>query len=380
MDKPTYQIYLNNTIAFFIFLFLRLIFRKNTYPSSRTLFINTGQIGDIVVSSVIFRNQDLLQSFGESFFLVRREYRELFDDYQGPIKLLFWDYNKYKYNPFYRIKFLLELKSLRFGRCMNLTAARGITNDELTILSGASEVMCLKNNWRYLTKLFGQQMDSRHDKVLSFDTINEPLRNVKVLEHLTGKKVDTRTVVFIKQSTKERAVEKLRSNWKIGHSRKVVAIAPLSDGELRNWKMDYFAELCKRIVVDLSASIVLLGTQSQWKKLDMLTNIDKQAIYNTAGHFSVLESASIVEMADLFIGNDSGFTHIAKALRKKFIGIIGGGCYGLFFPYEGTNDDNLLFYKLNCFGCEWRCILEQPFCVYNVTVDQVYAKVAKLLA
>ena len=82
----------------------------------------------------------------------------------------------------------------------------------------------------------------------------------------------------------------------------------------------------------------------------------------------------------IFIGNDSGFTHIAKALRKKFIGIIGGASYGIYFPYNLTSNEILLFYPLDCFGCKWNCIFDKPYCHHNITVENVLEKCSVLMS
>jgi len=266
-----------------------------------------------------------------------------------------------------------------FDTCINVTAARGITNDEIALLSGAGNVMCLNNNWKYLTKLFGKRMDSYYDRVISFGTINEPERNKKLLEYLLNAEVSPLTSISISESTKENAFQKFRNIKNIQPKFKKIIIAPISDGSLRNWPMESFKELCRRVISENDVIIYLIGTKDQRSTLNSIAEIDKNKIKNLAGNYSILESAAILNESSLFIGNDSGFTHIAKALGKKFIGIIGGGCYGLFFPYNQTNQERLFYYQLDCFGCEWRCHLDEPYCVTNVTVSEVYTNVLKLL-
>lgn len=380
MYKPLWQIYFNNTIAFIIYLVLRLFFGKRKAVSNNLLFMNTGQIGDLIVSSVLFTNQELLTKGREVYLLIRERYLELYKDYDGPIKIIPWNYSKYKYNPFYRISFLKKLHAIGFETCINVTAARGITNDEVALLSGAHKVYCLNNNWKYLTKLFGRVMDSHYDHIFSFDTINEPERNVRMVEHIVGTAVNRATQIIICSETERQALHKLSMMInQTNQSIKKIAIAPSSDDAFRNWPVESFRELCGRLIQQNDTLILLLGTAAQKEMNDKIAELDGTKIINLAGKFSILESAAIVKHVDLFIGNDSGFTHIAKALGKKFIGIIGGGCYGLFFPYSETPNERLLYHQLDCFGCEWRCHLEKPYCVQKVTVEQVYNAVQQLM-
>jgi heptosyltransferase-2 len=271
------------------------------------------------------------------------------------------------------------LKKIGFGKCIHLTAARGIINDELALLSCASEVICLNNNWKYLKKLFGKRMDSYYDEVIYYDTINEHLRHVQIMGHILDKKINPDSVINIKETTENAAITKLNSLWAGYDSKHIVAIAPMSDELLRNWDNKNYIQLCQQIIRNHKHSIVLLGTQSQREKIDEIAKFDEKRIFNASGYFSVLESAAIVKHSDLFIGNDSGFTHIAKALNKKFIAIIGGGSYNMFFPYNEKENDNLFFHKMDCFSCEWKCIYDKAYCVQNVTVQQVYSRTAELL-
>jgi len=267
------------------------------------------------------------------------------------------------------------LRSYGFDYCVNLTSARGITNDEVALLSGAQEVFCLNNNWKYLTKLFGQIMDHRYDKILDFHTISEPVRNVNILEYIVGAKVSNATSVFINAETEARADRVLDTFLQRKQGEKIIAISPLSDEQLKNWPISHYEELCRQIVQHYDVKILLLGTPQQKASFDHIALVDREKIINLAGKLSIVESAAIVKHSVLFIGNDSGFTHIAKALRKKLIGIIGGGGNGLFFPYSVTDHESYLFHQLDCFGCEWKCYRDKPYCMHNVTVEQVLAKV-----
>ncbi|MEI7907253.1 MAG: glycosyltransferase family 9 protein, partial [Bacteroidota bacterium] len=69
-------------------------------------------------------------------------------------------------------------------------------------------------------------------------------------------------------------------------------------------------------------TVLLLGTSEQRNTIDSIVK-NNNLLINCAGKLSILESAALVKKSRLFIGNDSGFTHIAKALGIPYIGIIG---------------------------------------------------------
>ncbi len=378
-EKADWHIYLNNVIAFIIFKFLSLFLKKSRLTGNNILFINTGQIGDLIISSVIFDNSSLFETGINLYFLINNSYIDLFHDYSGSIKILKWNYNLYKYNPFYRVQFLLRLHRIGFKKTINLTAARGITNDELALLSGAQEVICLNSNWKYLKKLFGKKMDSLYNKILNFDSNSEFEKHVAAIKILTDVNPEINTMVYINRDTEKR-VEKLLKGFMPDHANSsFITIAPMTDLSVKNWSITNYYKLIDNILSMYDLRVLLIGSNKQHDILERLTNLNKSRVINLAGKFTLIESAAIVKISILFIGNDSGFTHIAKALNKKYIGIIGGGSYYYFFPYNSSPNEALLYSKMDCFGCEWKCKFDKPYCHHNVSVDDVMKAIKKFL-
>ena len=65
-----------------VFSFLRIILPryKNDLPS--LLIINTGFIGDLIISSLLCENEHLLSRFYKIIFVLKDEFSELFSDYR----------------------------------------------------------------------------------------------------------------------------------------------------------------------------------------------------------------------------------------------------------------------------------------------------------
>lgn len=378
-EKSTFHIYFNNFIAFIIFNFLRIFLGKGKSLNDNILFINTGQIGDLIISSLVFENQFFFNDKTKIYFLIDSTFDVLFQDYDGEIQIIYWNKKKYKFNLFYRIRFLHRIRKIGFNKTINLTAARGITNDEIALLSGANEVSTFKSNWRYLTKLFGRRMDLKYDKVIEISQSTEYDKHIHILENNIGQVSKLGTKIYLKDKTIANTKKKLINYLPDKSFDNLISIAPISDLEIKNWSLVNYQELIEQLLENTDSTIVLLGTKSQSKTIQFLNGSKSNRVINFAGHFTLLESASIVSISKIFIGNDSGFTHIAKALNKKMIGIIGGGSFNIFFPYNPKKDEKLFYHKLECFGCEWRCIKDKPYCHANVTVDQVYQAAINLL-
>lgn len=375
MNKSTTQIYINNTIAFIIYNVLKLFFkRKRNDKCNSLLFINTGQIGDLMVSSLILDNDDVFIN-SKIYFLIKEQYLELFKDYNGEVKIIGYNYLKYKWSIFYKIKFIKYLHSLHLGKCYNLTSARGILNDEMSLLSGANEVYCLNSNWRYLKKAFGKIMDKEYDGVLYKDKANEYDNHIELLNHLKPKEKNKVEIKNKKAFNTSINCEFLKSEKLAGDS--FITIAPLSSDIKRSWGINNYAELCKEL--SDKYKIVLLGSQDEEEILEVISKSNSN-ITNIAGLLKLNEVPSIINKSMLFIGNDSGVSHIALKLNVPMIAIIGGGNFGKFFPFDKENPKVIYLYnEMGCFGCEWRCIYKERFCLTSVKLSTVLDSVKKLV-
>ena len=373
MNKPSIQIYINNTIAFIIYKALKIFFkRKDANHSNSILFINTGQIGDLVISSLILDNDDIYNDL-KVYFLIKEKYVELFKDYDGNVNIFGYNCLKYKWSLFYKIKFIKYLHSLKLSKCYNVTSARGILNDEMALLCGAKEIFCLNSDWRYLKKAFGKKMDREYDEVLYKEKSNEYEKHIEILKEL---KTDAEIDIKNKKSF---SVSKSLTNLLDGNllSEKYMTIAPLSADMKKSWGLKNYKLLCENLSERFR--IILLGSINEIDKLKFIKSGNENVI-NTAGKFNLNAIPTLIKNGIFFIGNDSGLTHLALKLNVPLIAIIGGGSYGKFFPFDEENPKVIYLYdKMDCFGCEWKCIYKERFCLTNVKINTVLDNVKKLI-
>lgn len=358
--------YLNNIIAFFVFNVLRFFFKRNKNSSASILFINTGSLGDVVISTLILENEKLFDTSPQLYLLIKNEYTGLLRNYNGRIKVIGLRSSNYKWNLFYRIKFLEQLHELNLGYCYNLTSARGISSDEIALLSGAQKNNCFANKWKNLKKAFSKTMDKYYDEVLFNGIENEYQRHEELIKILTGSNkiniIDSE--VFGKE------------NYTLPISGKYIAIAPLAQNFSRTWGIDNFQLLCEKLSADYS--VILLGAPNESKLLERIKNRNGK-IKNLAGKIDLHDLSSMVKNSLLFIGNDSGLSHLALRLNVPMIAITGGGAYKKYFPYAANETRIYKYYMLDCFGCEWVCTQREKYCLTKVEVDEIYSAAIKLI-
>lgn len=363
MEKSNIHIYINNFIAFLIFSVLNLFLRKREYEYSKSiLFINSGQIGDLLVSSILLENEDHFDNFNSLYFLIKDEYLELFENYKGRFKIIGYNPYLYKYFIPYKLKLLFFLRKKNFYKCINLTSARGIINDELSILAGAKEVFCLNSNWKYLKKLFGERMERHYTGILSKNKFNEYDKHIELLKIFKNNNAISFNSNFLF------SIEGIKLNYV---DRSDILIAPFSSVGNRDWSIENYKRLISLFNKDLK--IILLGNKKQKLDLELIANrLENVEVF--AGKIKISEIALFMMKTRIFIGNDSGLSHIALKQGIPMIVILGGGQYGRFLPYKFYNSNQQFFlsYPLDCYGCEWRCILKEKECITKITVEDVF--------
>ena len=373
--KPAFQIYLNNIIAFIIYNTLKIFLKsKKNSKCKNLLFINTSSIGDVVVSSVILENDHIFNN-SNVYFLINEQYLDLFKYYSGKVKIIGFNYIKYKWSFFYKIKFIKFLHTLKLSKCYNVTSGRRILDDEVSLLSGANEVYCFNSCWIFQKKAFAKEMDREYNVVLCKDKTNEYDKHIELLNYLNHEKDDNFYTKNIKVFKTSRHL-KLFSNERL-NGNEYITIAPLPSDIKRSWGVNNFKELSLELTE--SFKVVLLGSRNNKEILDSISKFNKKII-NTAGQLKLHEVPSLISNSKLFIGNDSGLTHIALKLNIPAIAIIGGGNYGKFFPFDEKNPKVIYLYDtMDCFGCEWRCVYKEMYCLKNVLVTNVLKSIKNLL-
>lgn len=329
------------------------------------LFINTGQIGDLVVSSLILENDELFENY-KCYFLIDKKYFNLFSGYKGSVKVLTFNKKKYKYSLLYRLKILKTLRLLNINTVYNITADRGFVNDEISLLSGAGNFIATLSDEKYLGKYILKKNNYKYNLIIYNDLHNEYEKTVNLIS-------DINNVPKNKVIIKNNKTFSISNNY--SSSEKYITISPFTSKRKREWGIFNYKYLVENLSKHIK--IVLIGASNQKRNLEKLKNNTKNVEISVC---QLDEVPGIINKSLLFFGNDSGLTHISYRLGKPTLIILGGGFYGKFFPSNRINEKSYeFFYKMNCYGCNWNCIYEKPYCITNIDKDVVLNKILKIL-
>jgi len=365
-----FLIYIKNIIAWALFLLMRMMFPLIYKDGAGILFVSPTPIGDLVIASIIFKNENLFSD--KIYFLIDERYNGVYHDYEGKIEFISINTQLYKWSLFYRVKIVMQLRRLNIGCAININDNRTTLSDELTIFSGAIKRIALSYESGRLIKIHKNIINKYYDKILFTNTLNQFEKLYGLLKILRIQNPIRATCFYLTQKTIDK-VKKLLGNNGIKNNDQFIAISPFASKSFRSWPIENYLKLIIQISESFNYKILLLGDDQFAEEIDGLSKINLNSIINLSGKTSIVECAGIIKLSKLFIGNDSGLTHIAKALNVPLISIIGGGMYNRFFPYNADEKyANYLVHKMDCFGCEWKCIYKEPICLTAVSVEQVF--------
>lgn len=175
-----------------------------------------------------------------------------------------------------------------------------------------------------------------------------------------------------------------------------ILLSPGASWLPKAWPAENFAQLAEKLFLQFGIPIVVCGSAADHSLCENIVKLTgssarqvRTPVHNLAGQTTLIQLLDLIAGAQLIISNDSGNIHLAAALRVPSVCIVGGGHSARFMPYVVENSEgcvlpSVALYRMDCFGCHWRCKYEIDSnsaapCVANVAVSMVSELCRKLL-
>lgn len=151
---------------------------------------------------------------------------------------------------------------------------------------------------------------------------------------------------------------------------------------LKSWGAERFAGVLATASAEMRLPAVIAGHESEAAVLNEVAALVEArtgqrppvwAGWN--GGFA--ETAALVGCARAYVGNDTGLAHVASALDRPALVVYGGGTWPRFTPAGGRTV--AVVQPLECFGCGWRCLFEEPLCLTKLPETAVLEGLRTLL-
>ena len=95
-----------------------------------------------------------------------------------------------------------------------------------------------------------------------------------------------------------------------------------ADSDTR-WPAERYASMANRLVHKLSARVILIGSEEETPLTKSITGLMSADVTDLARRLDLDHIGALAEVADLYIGNDAGPTHIAAAAGCQTMAIFG---------------------------------------------------------
>lgn len=353
------RIYLLNLYDFIFFYVLMNLFPRRDPGAVNVIFLCSGGLGDLFISSILFKYSHKLKING--LFIIRQQYKSVAESLFKGVQFIYLDKSKFRFNLFYKIEFIQSIRKCNPGVFISINRGRSFLDDQIALFSGARNIWALGPTPNGFIKLFKEKMDKYYDQLLFPDIESEYLKQNKLLE-LLG--IST-TLPF--------CTTNLINHISINRQKRII-ISPFASSPIKEWSIENYQAIIKWFSENVNCEIFILGIASTEMK-----SLKYHNVYNKINSQSLEEDIALIQNCDLFIGNDSGLAHVAKYFNIPRIIIVGGGCFGAYFPYGSEEYEDLLYKPLTCFLCEWDCKYRDPFCISRVTVGEVISRIQKYI-
>lgn len=165
-----------------------------------------------------------------------------------------------------------------------------------------------------------------------------------------------------------------------------VGLAVTSGNKLKEWDAEKMAALACRLVTEMGAYVVLIGSEKDRDVSNRILSIAERRdmIIDAVGRFTLSELPALIEKLSLFIGVDTGIIYMADALNIPLVDIAGPS------DMEDQRPTGkkvfIIQKKLSCVPCShtfkapYECRYGYRKCITDITVEEVFEGVSRLMA
>jgi heptosyltransferase-2 len=175
----------------------------------------------------------------------------------------------------------------------------------------------------------------------------------------------------------ERYIEKFLRDNGLKAGERIVAFHPGASCPSKMWPEERFAQAADRIAQKFGVKVVVIAGPNDVDTGKRVVTLMHCAGIDASGKTTVSQLASLLKRCCLFISNDSGPVHIARALGVPVVAVFGRKQPGL-SPRRwgpGGKDDIILHKDVGCRQCLAHNCRRDFACLKAISVDDVLSRV-----
>ena len=208
--------------------------------------------------------------------------------------------------------------------------------------------------------------------------------------HYRGR-IDPKELILPKYTPSTDEVKSVRTKLeaadvKDGNDQAIILINPNSSDifPLRKWPLDYFAQLCEKLLKELPSSwLVITGVASEQRDARYIKErVPNSRCVDFTGKTNFRELLALYSIAKIMVTNDSGPAHFASLLQLPTVVLFGPETPRLYSPMGDRHKD--LYADFACSPCVSvyngkKSPCQENRCLKTITVDEVLKEVSAIL-
>lgn len=206
---------------------------------------------------------------------------------------------------------------------------------------------------------------------------NEVLLYERILKAIGGMIFSNRLEFHISEECREKASQILTRERKYPEDH-LVLINPGSDWPSKRWPIERYGELLNRLKkIFPSIEFGIIGTKEEIKLANFLKEEVGEKVFTLSGKIHLEIFPALLEKADILITNDSGPSHIARAIGIPVV-ILAGPSYPAYFTIKGDADSSVIYHPVSCAPC-LKVSCNKMDCWKAISIEEVFEATSKIL-
>lgn len=112
----------------------------------------------------------------------------------------------------------------------------------------------------------------------------------------------------------------------------IVAVHPGSGSEKKNWPVEKFTAVARWVSDELAGQLLVVQGEADDHVVKELAKSLEPRPFTVASGLKLVELAAVLERCALFLGNDSGITHLAAAVGTPVVAMFGSASLPIWEP------------------------------------------------
>ncbi|MFH1846961.1 MAG: glycosyltransferase family 9 protein [Candidatus Omnitrophota bacterium] len=337
----------------------------------KIVIMRTDRIGEVLLATVAVDSIKKQYPGSEITFVTSDYSRDIIDGRENVRELITVDTFSKKGWLIKALRLACILRKKRFDIAIILNPHKIL--HFAAFLSGIPLRIGYKRKWGFLlnkTILDTRSSGEKHETEYTMELLKE-IGVVPVFS-------EPRLPVF---DSAERFIADIFLQNKINSKDLLVVVHPGSSNPIKMWGKDRYAELIKKIKLEINCTVVIIGSGKEFYLSEDIVKTAEVKAFNFSGMFDLKQLTAFLKNADVFIGNDTGSMHMAAALSVPVVAIFGRNIPGAgpvrWRPYGDKHA--VIHKKTGCRDCsDQKCDYDRR-CLRLVTVFDVYNAVKGII-